>query len=232
MNETRDPRPASYGDEERARHYVKSLLANGPQSGPVYLIVAPAFRANKVLWPKLLKRLRDLLPGVQFRLWDQVRDDAARSPGTHSDFIRDSHAGGILIGARHHHMIRTGPVALAESTGFAAAGKPMLVFSGARLIAWPDCQVVKIPEESRKDDRTAAYVIMPTRPDGNPLPTLAASLRALGIRDPQVIARAAGLGPQEPRRGSERQSAGYGNPSRTRAWVRSSKGSSEPTEGR
>lgn len=205
---SQQPRRITYASEGRARHYVESLTTRGPQSGPVYLIVAPKLRADKKVWGMLLPKLRELLPGISFRLWPQIAKAANDYDGSPVDYIRENHAGAVLIGFRHHYMLRVGPVALAEATGFAATGKPMLVFTGSRLAAWPDCQVLKIPEETRKDNLVTAYVLLPTRPEGMPLPTFAASLHMLGIREPGTIARAAGLGTERAPRGRERPPAG------------------------
>lgn len=204
MTRSTEPRKFSYGNETRARAYVESLIARGPQTGPVYLVVSPKLRMNERIWPNLLRNLRELLPGVTFRLWPQIMKNAEESGGSRVDYIRDNHAGCVLIGFRHHHMLKIGPVALAEATAFAASGKPALVFTGSRLAAWPDCEVLKIPEESRRDRFVAAYVLLPLRPASIPLPTFAASLHMWAIRDPEVIARAAGLGSERPAAGSRK----------------------------
>ena len=71
------------------------------------------------------------------------------------------------------------------------AGKPVFAFTGTRLIAWPDCHVRKLPEDKRVSPHFAATIALPSRP-ARPLPTLSASFHVLGIRDPEIIARAAG----------------------------------------
>lgn len=234
--QSKEPRRVTYANEERARHYVENLIQRGPVSGPLYLIVSPKLRGNRKVWPMLLKNLREILPGVGFRVWPQIAEQAQSYDGTPVEFIRDNHAGAVLIGARHHHMLRVGPVALAEATGFAASGKPTFAFTGSRLAAWPDCQVFKIPPEARKNRFVTAYVLLPLRPPDMPLPTFAASCHMLGIREPGMIARAAGLGseppPQRPPRGSERPAAGSGAGRRPVPPVRFVTGASTRTEGR
>jgi hypothetical protein len=189
-----DPRPASYASESRARRYVESLTRTGPRSGPLYLTVNPVLRNNPKIWPVLLRTVRGLMPGIEFRLWSQIATKAGETTTERIGYVVGQHRGCVLIGARHYGMLRIGPVAHAESTAFAAAGKPVFVFTGARLIAWPDCQVIKIPAGKRPDARTAAYVLLPARPPAT-LPTLAASFHALGIRDRGVIRRATGFRP-------------------------------------
>jgi hypothetical protein len=194
-----EPRPFTYANEGRARHYVGNLTRAGIQSGPVYLIVSPSMRTNKKTWGMLLNSLREILPGIEFRLWPQVAREAERAGANKIKWLVDNHAGAIIIGFRHHHLLRVGPVALAEATAFAAHGKPAFAFTGRRLIAWPDCQVLKIPEDSRIDRFTTAYIALPLQPETKPFPTFTASCHMLGIRNPVIISRAAGIGTERPR---------------------------------
>lgn len=191
----REPRTYTYGNEKRARAYVQDITANGIQSGPVYVTVAPGIRSNPKMWNPIIRRLRELLPGKIFHTWVNAADGLSRYDGDKLDYFRDRYAGNILVGKRFHHMLRIGGVALSESTDFAWAGKPTMVFTGARLAAWPDCQVLTLPLEKR-DKFTAAYVLLPMRPLDRPLPTLTASLHMLGIRDNKVITKAAGIVPR------------------------------------
>lgn len=190
-------RPVSYGGERRAREYIALLLetakAGNPRM-PIYLTVAPVIASDTERWADIIRALRKLIPDIPFRHWPLIAKDVpSGTPGVRADWIVGQHAGNIVIGEIERSSLRVGMLALLEPTKFDAAGKPVFVFTGTRLIAWPDCHVRKIPEQKRTDARVAAMISLPARP-ARPLPTLAASFHVLGIRDPVVIARAAGIG--------------------------------------
>jgi hypothetical protein len=189
-------RPYSYGGERRAREYVTLLLQTakaGTPGMPVYLTASPAIASDPDRWIDVIRVLRGFIPGIPFRHWPLIAGDVpSGTPGVRADWIVNQHAGNILIAEKHGDSLSVGVIALLESTKFDAAGKPVLVFTGTRLIAWPDCHVRKIPPGKRENPHIAATVSLPARPD-RPLPTLAASFHVLGIRDPDIISRAAGI---------------------------------------
>lgn len=231
-NLAQKPRPYTYASRGRAQHYVSNLMRAGQQSGPVYLIVAPQLRANKELWAMLFNALREALPGITFQIWPQVGRMIEKSGQDKIAWLMSHHAGAVLCGYRHHSLLRVGPVALAEATAFAAHGKPTFAFTGRRLVAWPDCQVFKIPEESRRDNWVTAYVGLPLTPQEKPFPTFTAACHMLGIRDDAVIANAAGLGPERPRPRSVRPSESSRKPAPGSGRVRSEGRSQTRTEPR
>lgn len=188
-------RPVSYGGERRAREYVTLLLetAKTTEPGlPIYLTVSPVISGDSEKWGVIIRTLRELVPGIPFRHWPLIaKTIPSGKPGERADWIISQHSGNIIIADREQNALKVGLMALLESTRFDAAGKPVLVFTGTRLVAWPDCHVHKIPEQQRKDPRIAATIALPVR-STRPLPTLAASFHVLGIRDPDIIAYAAG----------------------------------------
>lgn len=192
-------RPVSYGDAQRAREYVTGLLRARTETGNpgkyIYLTAAPVIASDSGKWTNIIRTLREFIPGIPFRHWPLISKDVpSGTPGERADWIVSHHAGDIVIGEITNHSLKLGLMALLESTKFDAAGKPVLVFTGTRLIAWPDCHVHKIPEGKRRTPHVAASIRLPERPQARPLPTLAASFHVLGISDPDIIARAAGIG--------------------------------------
>lgn len=195
-------RPESYGGEHRAREYVTGLLRARTETGNpakhIYLTVAPVIASDSGQWETIIRTLRELIPGIPFRHWPLIAGEVpSGKPGERADWIVSRHAGNIIIAEKQKHSLKVGLMALLESTKFDAAGKPVLVFTETRLIAWPDCHVYKIPESKRDTPHIAALINLPERP-ARPLPTLAASFHVLGIRDPDIIARAAGIGTAGP----------------------------------
>lgn len=82
-----------------------------------------------------------------------------------------------MLPDKHHGRQWIGHVAAAEASAFVLAGKPVLVYAEGRLTAWPDCRIV---EDQADVPRFAPVeVLIPTEAN-RILPTLEASLRALG----------------------------------------------------
>ena len=81
-----------------------------------------------------------------------------------------------------------GHTAAAEARAFLEAGKPVLVYAEGRLTAWPDCR--RLAGRPRLAPKfTPLEILIPAGPP-RPLPTLDASLRALGrARDEAQMTR-------------------------------------------
>jgi hypothetical protein len=195
----RPGRPVTYGTEQAARAYVTRILAAAPSAprGAVYITVSPAVRTSD-MWPELAAALAALLPGIRFRHWGNLAA-AGIEPGPGL---------GARLAAAHRAVIvavprmgtegrrPVGPGALAEASAFRSAGRPVLAFTGRRLVAWPDVRVRPVPA-ARRPSGIAGWADVPGTPP-SPLPTLHASLRVLGITAAADVDRAsAGLdGPE------------------------------------
>lgn len=187
--------PVTYGAEATAREYVARILAAADRlpGAPVYLTVNPSVRLSEA-WPGLAAAVAALLPGVELRSWDDVAaelsgETAVRLPARLAAAYRAVIAVIPRGGPDGQRVI--GPVALAETRAFTAARRPVLAFTGSRLIAWPDVRVRILPAAARVPG-VLAHVDVPDR-TAAALPTLAASLRVLGITSPDQVRRAAGV---------------------------------------
>jgi hypothetical protein len=183
-------RPPTYGTAGTARGYVAAILAAAPAAprGPVYVSVAPEATAL-ARWPSLAEILAGMLPGVALAWWADVpaeRAEALTGRAERAAYLAATHRAVVVVALRRETRRGLGPGVLAEAEAFAAQGRPVLVFTGRRLAAWPDCQTRAIPG---RRNRLVAWLDVPPAPPA-PLPTLAASLRALGVTAPEVIARA------------------------------------------
>lgn len=185
----------TYGTEAKAREYVTRILAAAGQlpGAPVYLTVSPSLRLSGH-WPEVAATVSGLLPGVQLRAWDDVAAEMSAETAVRLPVrLAAAHRAVIAVlpkgGADGQRAI--GPVALAETRAFTEAGRPVLAFTGSRLVAWPDVRVRVLPGAQRVPG-VIGHVDVPARPDA-PLPTLAASLRVLGITGADALTRAAGV---------------------------------------
>jgi hypothetical protein len=189
---TTPERSVTYCTEARARAYVADVLADPLGHGPVYVIVAPAVRESAG-WPELAAGLAALLPGVGLCWWGHPSLAVEPGPELGSRLAR-AYRGAVLVIPRVPPDMRrpVGPAAMVEAAAFRAAGRPVLAFTGRRLVAWPDVRAHWLPAHERPRG-VGAWAAIPAAPS-RPLPTLAASLRALGITGRVDVDRAsAGL---------------------------------------
>lgn len=190
-------RPVTYATEQEARAYVARIMAAGPVRAPAYLAAAPSARMSAG-WPELAARAAALLPGAELHDWTGAAPLLAcvASPRL-AVALAETHSALVVFADRAGADGRrtVGPGILAESEAFTAAGRPVLVFTGRRMAAWPDVLVTPVTRgERRPRPHAVAWVDVPA-PPGRPLPTLAASLRVLGITGAADAGRAsAGIG--------------------------------------
>jgi len=187
-------RPVTYGTADAARAYVAAVLGAAgelTQLGPAYLSAAPQVRALP-RWPELRAALAAMLPGVPLADWSEVTMPELTGRDERAAWLAAHHRAVVVVSLREGTRRPVGPGVLAEAQAFAAASRPVLVFTGRRLAAWPDCRTRPAP--TRRGWPVAVWLDVPDMPP-RPLPTLAASLRALGVADPAAIARASGRAP-------------------------------------
>jgi hypothetical protein len=197
----RPPRPVTYASADDARGYVAAVLGAAPAApdGPAYVAIPPAVVMSE-RWPILRPVLAGLLPGVPLTEWADL--DAETRAGLGSRATRTAYLAAtcralVVVALRRPDMRReVTPGVLAEVAAFTAQARPVLAFTGRRLVAWPDCRT-RPPRDDGPRHRVrqaAAMLDVPAAPD-RPLPTLAASLRVLGVEDPAAIERASAGGP-------------------------------------
>lgn len=183
-----DLRPVSYATRDDAAAYVVRLADPVPPvdpAAPVYLIAAP-FDRESDWWRYLVGVVARLLPGPALVAWEGVPSaHGITDPAARSAALVALHRGAVVVPHRLSSDRRRGDrrrligrAAQREAESFAAAGRPVLVTTGRRLVAWPDVNRVKA---------TAPYpgvwpieIGLPAPPPA-PLPTMAASFRALGL---------------------------------------------------
>jgi hypothetical protein len=115
---------------------------------------------------------------------------AAPSRRGRGAYLAATHRGLIVVSLKDITRRALTRGVLAEVEAFTVAGRPVVVFTGARVAAWPDCRTRPAPRPRYK---TAPRVLDVPGRSARLLPTLDASLRALGVDGPEAIARAAGL---------------------------------------
>lgn len=207
-----DPRPPSYASRADAMEYVRAvtertavLSAGLPPPGltalAVYVIAAPADRESDD-WPLTAARLSALLPGVRLTSWDSAPlAHGITGPAERAAALAALHRGAVVIphriGASAHRRV-IGKAAQGEARAFVALGRPVLVYTGRRLVAWPD--VRRRPAPFPRPSYFPVEVDVPAEPPA-PLPTLAASMRALGLGAAEIARASAGL----PERGQSRR---------------------------
>jgi hypothetical protein len=173
-------------------------------------------------WPALRRRLAALLPGVDLAQWadldPELRTTVDAFRATRTAYLAATHRALVVAALRRPDMRReVTPGVLAEVEAFTAQARPVLAFTGRRLVAWPDCRTRPArPERKRHRIRQAAALLDVPATPSRPLPTLAASLRALGVNDPAAIGRAS-AGPSDgarprPRTGGPAASARHAAP--------------------
>ena len=179
--------PATYATAEQARAYIAALAARPPLQAPgrVYLIHAPSLNKSAA-WPKLLPAVTAKLPGAELLGFA----DVFGKPGTLVS-LEDriprilAAADGALVIPR---QVKADPprwllgyAAAQEARALVAAGRPVLVLTRNGLAAWPDVRAR--PADEPHSRWLQMELDLPWQPD-RPLPTLAASCRALGIPAP------------------------------------------------
>lgn len=191
------PRPVTYGTADAARAYVAAVLGWAAlPDGPVYVSAAPEV-AGLRRWAALAGRLAGLLPGVPLAGWADARPPAGLDRAQRAAYLAATHPAVVVVALRRGPGRPLGYGVLAEAEAFAAQGRPVLVFTGRRLAAWPDCRTRPVPPA--KGRPLAAWLDVPAAPPRT-LPTFIASLRALGITDLEIISRAARGAPDGPPR--------------------------------
>jgi len=169
-------RPVSYATRDQARAYVASL-APGPADAPAYLIASPAAR-DSYRWPRWIAELAALLPGPELIAWPDLPDSFASIPaGQRRGRLAADMRGAVVLPDKQLGRRWIGLAAEAEASAFLETGRPVLVFAEGRLTAWPDCRLAGRQVQAPKF--TPLEVLIPAA-SPRPLPTLDASLRALG----------------------------------------------------
>jgi hypothetical protein len=182
--------PASYATRDEARAYMARVLARPAPATPgeVYLIARPGRPAARSI-AKLLPTLAAMLPGAELVGHADVfgRGAAVEVP-ERVERLAARVRGAVVIPrwlpAQEAWVI--GPSARAEAVGLVAAGVPVLVLTPRGLVAWPDVRAREVPEYPQHA-RWALDLPAPAR--WRELPTVAASLRAIGVRPPRPGAR-------------------------------------------
>jgi hypothetical protein len=177
--EAPEARPPSYATADAARAYVAAILAAAPSApaGPLYVATHPGRRDTRRM---MTARLAAALPGAEVAGWLDLPADVRAGLGTpdvRSSYLAATCRGLVVVAAKVRGSRVVGPGMLAEVAAFAAQARPVLVFTGRRVVAWVDCRVRPVPEPSRA---VAAWLDVPAEAPG-PLPTVAASCRALGV---------------------------------------------------
>jgi hypothetical protein len=184
--EAPEARPPSYATADAARAYVSAILAAAPSApaGPVYVATHPGPRKRR---RALQARLADVLPGADLAGWLDLPAEtlaalaAPAAPGTRpamrSAYLAATHPGLVVVAVKVGGSRVVGPGILAEVAAFTAQARPVLVFTGRRLVAWVDCRVRPVPAPT---SAVAAWLDVPAETPAV-LPTVAASCRALGL---------------------------------------------------
>lgn len=209
-----DPRPDSYATRADAIEYVRAVIDTadrlraampppGPDALAAYVIVGPADRESED-WPLTVRRLAALLPGVRLAAWDTAPlAHGITGPAERAAALAALHRGAVVvphrIGASARRRVM-GNAAQGEARAFASLGRPVLVYTGRRLVAWPD--VRRYPAPYPRPSRYPIELDVPAEAAA-PLPTLAASMRALGLGAADIARASAGL----PERGQPRRAA-------------------------
>ena len=195
--------PASFASESAARAYIARVLARPrPPSPPrVYLIVYPKLRANAERWERLEPALRATMRGAELVGYREVFGRRQRDADERIVGIAASCAGALVVpyASRWPDLpVRylIGYPARLEAEGLMRAGLPVLVFGPRGLAAWPDV-LVRPAGEPLPPSHLSIELIMPDLAEA-PLPTVAASFRALGLEAPPGPRRQP---PRRPERG-------------------------------
>jgi hypothetical protein len=177
--------PASYATVAEARAYVARVLARPvpAEPGAVYLIFRPgrpAARQLGKLWPTLAA----MLPGAELvGHADVFGRGVAVGVAGRVEHLAARVRGAVVIPRRlaAQEAWVIGPSARAEAIGLVAAGVPVLVLTPRGLVAWPDVRAREVPDYPQ---HSRIALDMPAPQRWRELPTVAASLRAIGVRPP------------------------------------------------
>jgi hypothetical protein len=191
--------PASYASRDEARAYVARVLARSAPATPgeVYVIIRPGKAARRAL-ANLGPTLAAMLPGAALVTHaDVFGRGAAVDVADRIAVIAGRVRGAVVIARRSASGVwLIGGSARAEAEGLAARGVPVLVLAPRGLVAWPDVRARPAPEPHPL--HSPIVLDMPAPARWRQLPTVAASLRAIGIRPPRRSPRAASS-PRPPR---------------------------------
>ena len=176
--------PASYATRDEARAYVARVLARPAPSvpGEVYLIFRPG-RLARTRLDQLRPTLAAMLPGAKLvGHADVFGRGQAVEVGERVERLAARVRGAVVI-ARWLAVQEAwviGGSARAEAVGLVAAGLPVLVLTPDGLVGWPDVRTRPAPEPHPPQYQWALDMPAPAR--WRELPTVAASLRAIGIQ--------------------------------------------------
>jgi hypothetical protein len=183
-----DAAPPSYATRDEARAYTARVLARPPRPGPVrvYLIASPWLRKRES-WPALHRAATGALHGAELLEFADVFGKGRVAVEKRVPRIAEAaHAALVLPRAVHapdepvRYLI--GYAAAAEARELAALGVPVLVFAPGGLAAWPDVRTHAAAEPH--PFWLAVELDMPALP-AEPLPTVAAAFRAIGLPPPR-----------------------------------------------
>jgi hypothetical protein len=185
--------PLTYGTAEGAREYVAAVLARRVPAGAaarLYLIAAPTLRKSPAFGP-LAATLANRMPGAVLVQYRDLFGHPARQPHVTErvDLIAAECAGAVVVPVRYSRpgsasQYFIGPAAADEANRLAGLGVPVLVLAPDDMAAWPDVALRELPPDEPRLRHTRYEVMMPAR-SPRPLPTVAASYRALGIAPPR-----------------------------------------------
>jgi len=190
------PAPASYATADQARAYVAGVLSRPAPAVPprVYLIVRPKLFADKERWAKIGPALRAKLPGAELVTYRDLFGRQQRPAAERVEGIEAECAGAVVVpfvsrwpDLPVRYLI--GYAGRLEADELCAAGVPVLVFTPRGMAAWPDV-LVQPAGEPLPPPHLSQELFLPELPD-RPLPTVAASYRAMGLSLPA---------PRKPRR--------------------------------
>jgi hypothetical protein len=180
-------RPTSYATPAAARAYTARVLARPAPTGParVYLIYSPKLRTSPGTWAALLPAITASLRGAELLEYPDLFGKSGAPPVEERvpRIIAETH-GALVIpftwrrpASPVRHLL--GYPAAAEARALVSAGVPVLVLTPTGLAAWPDVRA-----RAAADPHPPYLTLELDLPDlpPRPLPTVVASMRALGLR--------------------------------------------------
>jgi hypothetical protein len=185
--------PVTYGTAEGAREYVRAVLARPVPAGAcarLYLIAAPTL-SNSPAWEPIRATLVNRMPGAVLVQYRDLFGRPSRPPHVTGrvDVIAAECAGAVVVPVRYSRpggpaQYFIGPAAADEARRLVALAVPVLVLAPGDMAAWPDVALRELPPDEPRLRHTRYEVLMPARAP-RPLPTVAASYRAVGIAPPR-----------------------------------------------
>jgi len=180
--------PLSYATADEARAYMARVLARPVPAAPprVYLIMPPALRGSS--WAALRPAIAATMRGAELLEHGDVFGPEPIPVEDRVPRIAEAASAALVIpyqfrvpGAELRYLM--GYSARREARALVARGLPVLVFTPSGLAAWPDVRT-----RSARPPHPPWLTLEVDMPGAapRPLPTVIASMRAIGLPAPKV----------------------------------------------